>query len=76
LNFLSKCVKFINCNDRTNELNEKPSTNTYCKWVFFTTNYDNILEEYWINFRKYTNLDLGFYDNIDNRRRICILNNL
>jgi hypothetical protein len=30
------------------------------KWVFFTTNYDNVIEEYWVKFRKYPILDLGF----------------
>lgn len=34
--------------------------NTLGKWVFFTTNYDNVLEEYWVNYRGYLDLDLGF----------------
>ena len=27
---------------------------------FFTTNYDNSLEDYWKKYRKYNDLDLGF----------------
>ena len=37
-----------------------PYENTYGKWVFFTTNYDNSLEDYWKKYRKYNDLDLGF----------------
>lgn len=37
-----------------------PQTYAYDKWVFFTTNYDNAIEEYWVKHRKYIGLDLGF----------------
>lgn len=30
------------------------------KWTFFTTNYDNIIEDFWVNRRDNHNLDLGF----------------
>jgi SIR2-like domain len=33
---------------------------THGKWTFFTTNYDNIIEDFWVSERDYTNLDLGF----------------
>jgi hypothetical protein len=37
-----------------------PYKYTVSKWVFFTTNYDNALEDFWVNHRKYHLLDLGF----------------
>jgi SIR2-like domain len=37
-----------------------PYTYTAHKWVFFTTNYDNAIEQYWVKYRKYVDLDLGF----------------
>lgn len=37
-----------------------PNLYTAHKWVFFTTNYDNAIEEYWVKYRKYRELDLGF----------------
>ena len=39
-----------------------PNKNTASKWSFFTTNYDNLIEDYWVNHRKYHYLDLGFRD--------------
>jgi hypothetical protein len=41
---------------------EESNPNLYSahKWVFFTTNYDNAIEEYWVKYRKYLQLDLGF----------------
>jgi hypothetical protein len=30
------------------------------KWTFFTTNYDNIIEDFWVEARGYHGLDLGF----------------
>jgi hypothetical protein len=30
------------------------------KWTFFTTNYDNIIEDFWVNYRGYYLLDVGF----------------
>lgn len=32
----------------------------HANWTFFTTNYDNTIEDFWFNERKYTDLDLGF----------------
>jgi hypothetical protein len=37
-----------------------PYKYTVGKWVFFTTNYDNAIEDFWVNRRKYHLLDLGF----------------
>lgn len=32
----------------------------YDKWRFFTTNYDNIIEDFWVTERNYDSLNLGF----------------
>jgi NAD-dependent SIR2 family protein deacetylase len=58
--FRQLCQIINDCSDRSLELNDKHTTNTFSKWVFFTTNYDNVLEEYWVKYRKYYYLDLGF----------------
>ncbi|MGH9927330.1 MAG: SIR2 family protein, partial [Nitrososphaeraceae archaeon] len=43
---------------------DKPDTDlrdiSYDKWIFFTTNYDNILEDFWVKEQRYVYLDLGF----------------
>jgi hypothetical protein len=41
---------------------EEPHKYTASKWTFFTTNYDNAIEDYMVNHRKYRYLDLGFRD--------------
>ena len=60
--FFKQLCQLVNCNDNY--------AKSYDKWVFFTTNYDNILEEYWVNYRKYLYLDLGFDTDIGNTRKI------
>ena len=60
--FFTQICCIANCSNASNKPPnlKNPYENTVEKWVFFTTNYDNSLEEYWVNYRKYIDLDLGF----------------
>lgn len=68
--FFSQLCQVVGCSDRSLEINDKDTTNTFDKWVFFTTNYDNVLEEYWVKYRKYHILDLGFGGKAENMHKI------
>jgi SIR2-like protein len=60
--FFRQICSIATCNNASQKppnLND-PYENTLGKWVFFTTNYDNSLEDYWKKYRKYNDLDLGF----------------
>jgi hypothetical protein len=57
--FFNQICAVSNCSNPNSE-DSNLHKNTFQKWTFFTTNYDNALEEYWINYRKYVDLDLGF----------------
>ena len=37
-----------------------PNKYTHGKWTFFTTNYDNVIEDFWVRGRAYSYLYLGF----------------
>jgi hypothetical protein len=56
-NFFKELCAVTNCS-----LGEdgNPFKYTGNKWTFFTTNYDNIIEDFWVNYRGYYLLDLGF----------------
>ena len=60
--FFRQICCIANCSNASNKPPnlKNPYENTVEKWVFFTTNYDNSLEEYWVKYRKYIDLDLGF----------------
>lgn len=58
--FFQQVCSIVNCSNHHEAPTSDPYENTFHKWVFFTTNYDNAIEEYWINYRKHTMLDLGF----------------
>ena len=59
--FFRQLCQVVHCINRSLEYDNNNSTNTFAKWVFFTTNYDNVLEEYWVKYCKYYYLDLGFF---------------
>ena len=58
--FFQQICNIVNCTNHHGTPTNDPLENTCCKWVFFTTNYDNAIEEYWVNYRNYLNLELGF----------------
>jgi hypothetical protein len=57
--FFKQICAVTTCNNAT-----APDSNLgkyiHDKWTFFTTNYDNIVEDFWVNGRQYYGLDLGF----------------
>jgi hemoglobin-like flavoprotein len=58
--FFRQICNIVNCSNHRDTPTNDPYENTFSKWVFFTTNYDNAIEEYWVNHRRYLDLDLGF----------------
>jgi len=59
LDFFKHLCVFTNC-DNVNAQDSDPYKYTHSKWTFFTTNYDNIIEDFWVKGREYTELNLGF----------------
>jgi SIR2-like domain len=57
--FFKQICNVTTCNNAT-----APDSNLgkyiHDKWTFFTTNYDNAIEDFWVNGRQYHGLDLGF----------------
>lgn len=51
--FFQQICNIVNCSNHHDTPSNDPYENTLGKWVFFTTNYDNALEEYWVNYRGY-----------------------
>ncbi|MGB6531822.1 MAG: hypothetical protein WBF33_27250 [Candidatus Nitrosopolaris sp.] len=56
-NFFKELCAVTNCSLGEDS---NPFKYTANKWTFFTTNYDNIIEDFWANYRGYYLLDLGF----------------
>ena len=55
--FFKQLCTVTNCNIGE-DLN--PNKYTAGKWSFFTTNYDNAIEDFWVRYRGYSELYLGF----------------
>jgi len=58
--FFQQICNIVNCTNHHDTLTNVPGENTFGKWVFFTTNYDNGIEEYWVLHKEYLDVDLGF----------------
>lgn len=57
--FFKQLCTVTDCNN-INSDDSHPNKYTHCKWTFFTTNYDNVLEDFWVKGRGYSDLRLGF----------------
>ena len=58
--FLSRFVLTVpNCTN-IQMPDQDPGKYTHDSWAFFTTNYDNTIEDFWVRSRRYSILDLGF----------------
>jgi SIR2-like domain len=57
--FFKQLCTVTNC-DNANFEDSNTYKYTHSKWTFFTTNYDNAIEDFWIIGRGYPNLCLGF----------------
>ena len=57
--FKQICANCNNCSN-VNASDSDPYKYTHDNWTFFTTNYDNTIEDFWVNSRGYSQLDLGF----------------
>jgi hypothetical protein len=58
-NFFKQICAITTCYNVTAE-DSDPNKYTHDKWTFFTTNYDNVIEDFWVRSRRYSDLDLGF----------------
>lgn len=57
--FFKQICSISTCTNATSpELDPNKYTND--EWIFFTTNYDNAIEEFWVNGREHRQLSLGF----------------
>ncbi len=57
--FKQICANCTNCNNI--QMSDQDSNKyTHDSWTFFTTNYDNTIEDFWVRSRRYSILDLGF----------------
>jgi hypothetical protein len=59
LDFFRRLCIHTNC-ENPNSPDSEPNKYTYSKWTFFTTNYDNCIEDFWVRSRGYSHLSLGF----------------
>src|SRR4026209_851502 len=57
--FFEQLCAVNNC-DNPNSEDSNPNKYTHSNWTFFTTNYDNVIEDVWVTERRYPNLCLGF----------------
>jgi len=57
--FFEQLCAVNNC-DNPNSEDSNPNKYTHSNWTFFTTNYDNVIEDFWVTERRYPNLCLGF----------------
>jgi hypothetical protein len=57
--FKQICANCTNCTN-VQKPDGDPSKYTHDSWTFFTTNYDNTIEDFWVKSRGYFLLDLGF----------------
>jgi hypothetical protein len=65
--FKQICANCTNCTN-IQMPDQDPSKYTHDNWTFFTTNYDNTIEDFWVNSRGYSHLDLGF--ELKDRKRV------
>jgi hypothetical protein len=57
--FFKQLCTVTNC-DNINFGDSNPYKYTHSRWTFFTTNYDNVIEDFWVRGREYSQLYLGF----------------
>lgn len=57
--FKQICIVTANCAHASSP-DSNSYTYTHDRWTFFTTNYDNAIEDFWVNGRGYSSLYLGF----------------
>jgi hypothetical protein len=58
-NFFKHICEITNCAN-VNYDDSNRYKYTHDKWTFITTNYDNVIEDYWVSERGYSDLYLGF----------------
>jgi hypothetical protein len=65
--FFKRLCEVTVCDNATGP-DSHPSKYTHTEWTFFTTNYDNVMEDFWVKEREYSDLNLGF--KLKNNRKI------
>ena len=72
LDFFKRLCTVTVC-DNASGLEGDPSKYTHAEWTFFTTNYNNVIEDFWVKERGYSDLNLGF--ELRNKRKIMYADN-